>query len=341
MEKKRLFFLKNDYFDISHKKVIKVISCLLIGLFFSLTLSNCTQPAAQPLRIGANLWPGYETLYLARELGYYGDKPIHLVDYPSGTEEVRAYRHNEIEGAGLSIDQAIVLATTQKNIKIVGIMDISHGGDAILGKPGMSNMQDLKGKKVGVESTALGAFFLARALEENNMQIQDIEIISLETTEHESAYNTGYVDAVVTFGKPMLNLLAQEAPILFDSSQIPGEIVDTLVINTGRIKTDRETVQALVNGRFKALEYFNQNPGEAAVLMAKRTGVTAEQMLNSFDGLQQPSLQENQELLDQTDPALVQGMEKLIQIMLDNNLISQSIEPANILDDSFVRNVVF
>jgi NitT/TauT family transport system substrate-binding protein len=64
-------------------------------------LASCTK-AEPPLRVGTNVWPGFETLYLARSLGYYDRTPIRLVDYPSGTEEVRAYRNGEIEVAGLS-----------------------------------------------------------------------------------------------------------------------------------------------------------------------------------------------------------------------------------------------
>jgi NitT/TauT family transport system substrate-binding protein len=271
-------------------------------------------------------------------LGYYNDKPIRLVDYPSGTEEVRAYRNKEIEGAGLSIDQALVLAATQENIRIIAIMDVSNGGDVILGKPEFVDMKSLKGKRVGVEATSLGAFFIARALEKNDMTTQDIQIVSLELTEHERAYNEGKVDAVVTFGPPRTKLLAAGAKLLFDSSQIPGEIVDTLAVSTEAIANSPETIQALVDGRFRALDYFEKNPQDAAVRMAKRTKVTPEQILNAFEGLRQPNLQENQKLLDKSDPSLINGMTKLVKIMVDNKLLPKTIDPASILDDRFIKN---
>jgi len=319
-------------------KFLKYLIFSIMTLTLAIALTNCTTQTSSPLRIGTNLWTGYETLYLARDLGYYDKKPIKLVDYPSGTEEVRAYRNNEIEGAGLSIDQALVLAATQENIKIIAIMDISHGADVILGKPEITDMKALKGKKVGVESTSLGAFFIARALEKNGMSVKDIQIVSLETTEHERAYKQGQVDAVVTFGPARSKLLAAGAKLLFDSSQIPGEIVDTISVSTEAIANSSDTIQALINGRFRALDYFEKNPQDAATRMAKRTKVTPEQILNAFKGLSQPNLQENQQLLDQTDPALVNGMKKLIQIMLENKLISKAIDPVSILDDRFIKN---
>ncbi|HEY9807297.1 MAG TPA: hypothetical protein V6D04_12060, partial [Candidatus Obscuribacterales bacterium] len=72
-------------------------------------LASCSQNSP-PLRVAVNLWPGYETLYLARSLGYYDNTPIQLVDLPSGAEEVRAFRNHNVEAAAVSLDQALVLA---------------------------------------------------------------------------------------------------------------------------------------------------------------------------------------------------------------------------------------
>jgi NitT/TauT family transport system substrate-binding protein len=198
-------------------------------------------------------------------------------------------------------------------------------------------MKALKGKRVGVESTALGAFFIARALEKNDMTAKDIQIVSLELTEHERAYKDGKVDAVVTFGPARIKLLEAGAKLLFDSSQIPGEIVDTLAVSTEAIANSPETIQALVDGRFRALDYFEKNPKDAATRMAKRTKVTPEQILEAFKGLSQPNLQANQKLLDKSDPALINGMTKLVKIMVENKLLPKTIDPASILDDRFIK----
>jgi len=331
---------RNNFLSvITHNLKYALLS--LLAVIVAIALTNCTPKTNIPLRIGSNLWTGYETLYLARDLGYYNDQPIRLVDYPSGTEEVRAYRNKEIEGAGLSIDQALVLAATQENIRIIAIIDVSNGGDVILGKPEFADIKALKGKRVGVESSALGAFFIARALEKNDMTAKDVQIVSLELTEHERAYKEGKVDAVVTFGPARSKLLAAGAKLLFDSSQIPGEIVDTLVVSTEAIANSPETIQALINGRFRALDYFEKNPQDAAVRMAKRTQVTPEQILDAFKGLSQPNLLANQKLLDQSDPTLINGMTKLVKIMVENKLLPKAINPTNILDDRFIKNAKF
>ncbi|TAE14151.1 MAG: nitrate ABC transporter [Oscillatoriales cyanobacterium] len=303
-------------------------------------LASCTKAEA-PLRVGANVWPGYETLYLARSLGYYDNTPIRLVDYPSGTEEVRAYRNGEIEAAGISIDQALVLAATNPDVKIVVVMDFSNGGDVILGKPEIPNLQGLKNRPVGVESTALGAFIITRALEQKGMSPKDIKIVSLGVSEHERAFKDGKVDAVVTFGYARTKLLAVGAKQLFDSSQIPGEIVDVLIVRDDVINKQPKALQALVDGRFRALDYLTKNPQDAASRIAPRTGVTPEQFLESLKGLSSPSLQENQKLLGKTDPSLLNGVKRLSQVMLENKLLPKAVNPAPLLDDKLVKKVKY
>jgi NitT/TauT family transport system substrate-binding protein len=276
---------------------------------------------------------------LARSLGYYDNTPIRLVDYPSGTEEVRAYRNGEIEAAGISIDQALVLAATNPDVKIVVVMDFSNGGDVILGKPEIPNLQGLKNRPVGVESTALGAFIITRALEQKSMSPKDIKIVSLGVSEHERAFKDGKVDAVVTFGSTRTKLLAAGAKLLFDSSQIPGEIVDVLIVREEVINKQPKALQALVDGRFRALDYLTKNPQDAAIRMAPRTGVTPEQFLESLKGLSSPNLEENQKLLGKTDPSLLNGVKRLSQVMLENKLLPKAVDSAPLLDERLVKNV--
>ncbi|MFM7441810.1 MAG: ABC transporter substrate-binding protein, partial [Snowella sp.] len=145
-------------------------------------------------------------------------------------------------------------------------------------------------------------------------------------------------DAVVTFGPAMAKLLDAGAKMLFDSSQIPGEIVDTLVVSKDVIANSPDTIQALVNARFRALEYLEKNPQDAAARIAPRTKVSPEQILDAFKGIVQPNLADNLRLLDQSDPTLVNGMNKLVDIMVENKLLPKKVDPTTLFDPQFVKN---
>lgn len=319
----------------------RLAGIVLSGLLTLLIGSGCHDTPDRPLRVAVNQWPGYETLYLARSLGYYEKTPIQLVDLPSGTEQMRAFRNGNVEAAAISLDQALALVDTNADVQVVTVMDFSEGGDVILAKPEISDLKALKGKRVGVEANALGAYILTRALEQANLSTQDIQIISLGLSEHERAFKAGTIDAVVTFGPARVNLLAANAQQIFDSSQIPGEIVDVLVVHQEAIASQPKVVQALVKGRFQALNYLTQHPQDSARRIAPRTGVTPDQFLQSLVGLRSPNLQENQKLLGKIDRSLLDTAQRLVTLMLRHHLLHRSIDPAPLLNDQFVKNIRF
>ena len=98
----------------------------------------------------------------------------------------------------------------------------------MLARPELKELKDIKGRRVGVESGALGAYVLARALQIAGLNRTDISVVSIPVPEQEQAFQGRRVDAVVTMEPNRTRLLAQGARQLFDSSQIPGEIVDVL-----------------------------------------------------------------------------------------------------------------
>jgi len=305
--------------------------------FLLAIVASCVQAPLPPLRVGANVWPGYESLYLARDLGYYDDLPIQLVDHPSATEVSRALRNGQLEVAALTLDETLLLAETNPDIRAVLITDVSAGGDAIVAKSEIESLAGLKGRRVGVESNALGAFVITRALEQVGLSPQDVEIVSLGVSEHEQAFKQGTVDAVVTFEPVRSNLLATGANLVFDSTQIPGEIVDVLVVPQAVLEHQRETLDVLIRGWFRALDYLKQNPQDAARRMAPREGVEPDQFLASLELLHIPDLQENQALLGKTDPTLQKVLTQLSELMLGKELLQQKIETENLLDDRLVN----
>ena len=69
-----------------------------VSLFSAILLNiGCHKEPTALVRIGTNVWPGYEPLYLARELGYYKDLNVRLVEYPSASEVIRAFKNKNLE----------------------------------------------------------------------------------------------------------------------------------------------------------------------------------------------------------------------------------------------------
>jgi len=294
-------------------------------------VSGCTHEPETALRIGTNVWIGSEPLYLARELGYLDPAVVQLVEYPSASEVLRAYRNQAIDGMVISLDELFGLAVDGLQPRTILVVDVSHGADVVVGRPGMKSMQDLKGKSVAVESGALGAFVLSRALTLNGMQSSDVNVVHLESNEQPKAFEAGKVDGAVTFDPYRDKFLKMGATTLFDSTQIPGEIVDLVAVRAPVISKQPKAVQALLAGWFRATDYMTRDPKDAAQRMGKRLQVSGEQFLASQKGLHVPTRDENLKMLGGTAPELATSGRKLMTLMVDAKLLRAPVEIEGVL----------
>ncbi len=312
-----------------------VLACLsfIILIMSALALNGCTKLQEPLLRVASNVWPGYETLYLARSLGYYDNKNIRLVEMPSNSQVSQALRNNMIEAACLTLDEALSLMQDGMDLRVVLIMDVSHGADAMMARPGIDTLQSLRGQRIGVENAAVGAVMLDAALEAGNLQAKDITIVPLTVDEHAAAYLAGKIDAAVTFEPVRSQLLKEGAHILFDSSQISGRIVDVLVVRSEIAYLHQKALKELLTGHFRAREHLASQPQDAEQRMTLRLGGNA---LAQFTGLKIPDIKENRSLLGGNTPPLKITAGALADLMLRRSLLQKAVAVDHLADPSFL-----
>ena len=305
--------------------------CVIAFVAILVALLGCAREPESPLRIGTNVWIGSEPLYLARELGRFDPATVQLVEYPSASEVLRAYRNQAIDGMVISLDELFGLAADGLDPRVIAIVDVSHGADVVVGRDGMKSMSDLKGKSVAVESGALGAFVLSRALALNGMQASDVNVVHLESNEQPSAFEKSQVDGAVTFDPYRAQFLKAGAKILFDSTQIPGEIVDLLAVRASVIQKRPKAVQALLAGWFAAIDYMARDPKDAAHRMGIRQQTSGEQFLEAQKGLHIPSRGENLKMLGGASPELAVTGRRLMTLMLEAKLLKSEVQIEKLL----------
>jgi NitT/TauT family transport system substrate-binding protein len=303
------------------------VACVALVLL----LSGCMRQPETALRIGTNVWIGSEPLYLARELGQLDPSTVQLVEYPSASEVLRAFRNQAIDGMVITLDELFGLAVDGLQPRVILVVDVSNGADVVVGRSGMRSMRDLKGKSVAVESSALGAFVLSRALALNGMQASDVNVVHLESNEQPEAFEKGQVDGAVTFDPYRAQFLRAGARTLFDSSQIPGEIVDLLAVRASVIEKQPNAVEALLSGWFSAIDYMKKDPNDAARRMGIRQQTSGEQFLAAQRGLHVPTRDENLKMLGGMKPELAVAGRRLLSLMLEAKLLSKDVAMEQIL----------
>ncbi len=309
----------------------------LPGLCIFLLLLFACNPPQPPLRLGTNVWIGYETLYLANKLGFYEGLPLKLVEMSSATEVMHAFRNHMLELAALTLDEALFLKQSEPDIQIILVFDFSNGGDVLLGQPELTHLLDLKGKKVGVENSAVGAILLDGALTAANLTPADIKIIPLTVDKHLMAFKKRQIDAVVTFEPVKTELLASGANNLFDSRQLPERIVDVLVVRKSIAEQHPDILKQLLEGYFKALTYLNTFPTLASQKIAPRMGLPASALAAQYEGIRIPDKAENIKLLSGDKPKLAQTITDLLELMHKKKLLHQPVSSESFLNGEFLN----
>lgn len=256
------------------------------ALLLLVAAAGCTLDPPPSLRVGTLLWPGYEPLYQARDRGDWTDQQVQLVEYLSSTQVLRAFRNGAIDGATLTLDEAMVLDETGYPLEVVLLLDASNGADAVLARPPLKSLAELRGKRVGVENTAMGAYVLLRALSQAGIQASELQIVPVPANEHVRAYESGTVDAVVTFEPMLAELRKKGANVVADSRSTPGEIVDALVVRKAFAEAHPEQVGALQRGWSREVGRFIAREPAALAAAARRMGVEQASLAASLDELE-------------------------------------------------------
>jgi NitT/TauT family transport system substrate-binding protein len=309
----------------------RALAALAAALALPAGLGGCMRAPEAALRIGTNVWIGSEPLYLARELGRLDPAAIQLVEYPSASEVLRAFRNEAIDGMVISLDELFGLAADGLSPRVVLVVDVSNGADVVVGRRGMRSMLDLKGKSVAVESGALGGFVLSRALALSAMQPSDVNVVHLESNEQPTAFEKGRIDGAVTFDPYRSQFLRDGAVTLFDSRRIPGEIVDLLAVRASVLDAAPKAVLALLNGWFDALDYMRRNQKDAARRMGIRQQTSGEQFLEALKGLHVPSRGENLQMLAGPAPTLAVTGRRLMALMVEAKLLRSAFDIETVL----------
>lgn len=314
----------------------QILAATIFGGLSSLLMS-CESRTHRILRVGCNSWPGYAPFFLAADLGYLPRDRFRIIGLPSATEVLRALENGLLDTVAVTLDEALLLQARGIALKIVLVTDISHGGDAIVARPWFESFASLKGRRIGVEGTALGAYVLSRALDLSGLKIGDLEVAQLTIAEQEAAFEAGAVDAVVTFDPVRSGLLGRGAREVFTSRELPGEIVDVLAVPATVLADRQAPLKGLIDGWFRALDFLWREPDPAARMLASHLAMTPQQTLSALGRMHLPDRSEITLLLGSGPRSLGPVVDRLQRIMLEKGLLDRPPATDNLLDPRFVR----
>lgn len=248
-----------------------------------------------PIVIGTNTWLGYDILHLARDKNLL-PKNVKVVEYNTTSEVIRAYKNGLINALAVTLDEALRLLDEGYSLKIILIFDFSDGADVVIARRDIKRPEDIIGKRVGVEKTALGWYMLKRFLDKYRLKEEDVEVRILELHEHYDAFMKGEVDIIITFEPVKSKILKHDGHIIFSSKEIKAEIIDVLVVDQNLLK-HKNALSELVDGYFKAHEFFKKNKKEVILYMVNRHKASHDEIRKALDDIEIPDRNSNRDLI--------------------------------------------
>ncbi|MDH5484671.1 MAG: ABC transporter substrate-binding protein [Gammaproteobacteria bacterium] len=298
--------------------------CHIITLIFILGLSAGCNKNETPLRLAHIGWPGYETLTLAKTKGLYNNLEVTLYRPSNTTDTMLSLQNNIVDVAAISLNSLIKFQhSIDEPLVIIAVLDISHGVDVIIANSEINSIKHLKGKRLGMEPTALGAFFVLKAIESSTeIDLNQVQLLPITIENHKNMFLSGKIDAIATYAPAASEILKKKGHVIFDSSRIPNQIVDVLITRESYASQHPDKIKKLLNGYFNAIEFTKSQPDHAIAEMAKIENIEPFQYKKSLEGIHIPDLDSNYALLDGEESKLKSTMENIKTVLEANNIIN-------------------
>ena len=266
MKRKRFFFCMAVI-------AMAAVSCVFLTAHDSM--------AKDTFRIAWSHYTGWEPWEYARHAGIvkkWADKygiEITLSEPMDYAESINLYTSGQFQGCVMTnMDALMTPAVGGVDSTAIIIGDYSNGNDGIVMKKG-SAVAELRGRSIKLVELSVSHYLLSRGLDKNGLKEKDVQTINASDSDIASIFINDPTGIVVTWNPILMQVRnTKGATMVFDSSQIPGEILDLMVVRTNAPETLKK---ALTGAWFETMAVMQKRDpaGRQAIqYMAKFAGAT-------------------------------------------------------------------
>lgn len=271
-------------------RLLRRLSTLLamLGAFALAACSGSPEPAKPKaeFNIGWSIYAGWMPWPYAQQAGIvkkwadkYGIK-INFVQVNDYVESVNQYTAGKFDGVTVAnMDALTIPAAGGKDTTAIIIGDYSNGNDGVLLK-GANGLAAIKGRQVYLVELSVSHYLLTRALEKAGLKSTDVKTVNTSDADIVAAFGAADVNAAVAWN-PQLSVMKGEPGVtqVFSSADIPGEILDLMVVDTATLKANPNLGKALAGIWYETVALMQRDDAEgkaARAAMAKLSGATPE-----------------------------------------------------------------
>jgi len=318
----------------------------------ALLVASCSPSADAPeprteFNIGWSIYAGWVPWPYAQQSGIvkkwadkYGLK-INIVQVNDYVESVNQYTAGKLDGVTVAnMDALTIPAAGGKDTSAIIVGDYSNGNDGILLKSADS-LAAIKGRQVYLVELSVSHYLLARGLESIKMPMTDVTTANTSDADIAGAFTAPEVTAAVAWN-PQLSAMkaAPGAKEVFSSADIPGEILDLLVVDTATLKANPNLGKALAGIWYETMALMQRQDAEgkaARAAMAKLAGATPEEFESQL-ATTYLYADPKAAVAATSSPALITTMNRVRDFSFANGLFGQGAKSADAIGMSFPGN---
>lgn len=276
------------------------------------------QETRSRLRLVPGMWPAAEPLLVAGDLQILPPDRFQIIEIPWSSAVARAFGSGAADVAIMTLDGVVRMREAGQKLKVLRVLSQSSGSDALLARQNIRRLQDLKGKRVGVERSA-GAYLLVNALESAGMSVADVESVPMFQSEMEQALVVGQVEAVVVMN-PWRTKLSQEGMrLLYDSSQLKIPILYLLVASERACNASRKELLSLLKIQSEMTDkIWTGKPFKGMDAVLRRETLNADELASCLRQLRPLNQSEGMEMLNQLPQMAAEMEEQMIRTGIIN-----------------------
>jgi NitT/TauT family transport system substrate-binding protein len=256
-------------------KITKLLSTLALAALVTAAPTFATAQEKTDFKVAWSIYVGWMPWGYAQDTGIvkkWADKyglTIEVTQFNDYVESINQYTAGAYDAVTLTnMDGLSIPAAGGVDTTAVIIGDFSAGNDAVILKD-KTALADIKGQPVNLVEFSVSHYLLARALESAGMSERDVNVVNTSDPDMVGAFQTADVTAMVTWNPMVSEILnLPDAHKVFDSSQIPGEIIDMMVANTEVLQANPNFGKALAGIWYDTMAVMTANDDAGAAARA-------------------------------------------------------------------------
>ncbi len=323
---------------------MRFVSHVIAVLTATAVLTSCQRPSSpQTLRIAILTWPGYVFAAVGQQQGFFGDLKIEHIILDDNDARYPAFQSGQFDMM-FSSSTDTVFEDAQgilSGAKIVGLTDVSLGGDGMIARAGIKSVEQLKGKRVAYVRCAPEFILLIKALEKVGLSLQDVTAVPIEDPSMAAqSLLSGQLDAAMSW-EPFLSQMerAGRGKILVTSRDYPGLVQDVIVAHP-KLLARPEVLETFLRGWLKSAEFCRAHPDVAQPIIAKVLQMRVDDLRAIWSVCLPGTADVQREYLTGSPSKLEQSVRGAGEIYVQQKIIPRATPTSELIDTRIMRTLL-